>query len=433
MAYLLVVLDGAADRPEAELDGLTPLEKAKTPHLDRFALEGINGEIAVLKGGRVPQTHTGVLALLGYDLEPKRLPRGPIEALGHFGKSDSLQGALCARANFATVKDSRIVSRRVCRDLTQSESEILVDHVRSEVSGAIENAFWLKSISTYRLSLVFHAGRITLCSSISNTDPGYALNADYSVPQRDKEFPIASPRALDGSPEAQETAKLVSDFSALSHVALRSHPINLERERNGAPPANYIIIRDFGIGIPEVQSFREKHGLTASYIYQLPIERGLAQLLGMEHVSPLRKDSEEAELKHLADLLLEHSEEKEFVVLHVKGPDEPAHDGDWREKRRILESIDHNLFGELEKRLDYSRNIIIVTSDHATSWSIGTHTSDRVPVLVCGGSLERDEVVRFSERDCRKGSLGISSADQLLIRVRGLHESSKKRKSTRIE
>ena len=35
MKYILLVPDGAADDPLSELDGMTPLEAARTPNLDR--------------------------------------------------------------------------------------------------------------------------------------------------------------------------------------------------------------------------------------------------------------------------------------------------------------------------------------------------------------------------------------------------------------
>ena len=37
MKYLLVLGDGMADEPLAELGGMTPLEYAKTPNMDRIA------------------------------------------------------------------------------------------------------------------------------------------------------------------------------------------------------------------------------------------------------------------------------------------------------------------------------------------------------------------------------------------------------------
>ena len=43
MKYLLVLGDGMADEPLAELGGMTPLEYAKTPNMDRIAREGASG------------------------------------------------------------------------------------------------------------------------------------------------------------------------------------------------------------------------------------------------------------------------------------------------------------------------------------------------------------------------------------------------------
>ena len=37
MKYLVILTDGMSDEPQAQLNGLTPLQAAKTPHLDRLA------------------------------------------------------------------------------------------------------------------------------------------------------------------------------------------------------------------------------------------------------------------------------------------------------------------------------------------------------------------------------------------------------------
>ena len=78
---LLLVLDGVSDRPCPELAGLTPLQAALTPVLDRIALEGITGIMDTIGPGIRPGSDTAHLALLGYPPEKylyrQGTPRGP--------------------------------------------------------------------------------------------------------------------------------------------------------------------------------------------------------------------------------------------------------------------------------------------------------------------------------------------------------------------
>jgi len=80
---LIIVLDGLGDRPVAELDGLTPLEKANTPFFDNLASKGICAMVDPLVPGVPVSTHTGMALLMG--LTPNdtaNLARGPVEASG---------------------------------------------------------------------------------------------------------------------------------------------------------------------------------------------------------------------------------------------------------------------------------------------------------------------------------------------------------------
>src|SRR5207249_1545247 len=54
MKTLIVVAGGAADRPQEELGGRTPLEAAQTPMLDRLAREGRLGRMIPVPEGFRP-------------------------------------------------------------------------------------------------------------------------------------------------------------------------------------------------------------------------------------------------------------------------------------------------------------------------------------------------------------------------------------------
>src|SRR3989475_13292536 len=83
MKYVILLGDGMGDQPLAELGGRTPLQAAKTPHLDFLARNGELGLVKTTPDGFYPGGDVTQLAILGYD--PKKYYTGlaPLEAAGH--------------------------------------------------------------------------------------------------------------------------------------------------------------------------------------------------------------------------------------------------------------------------------------------------------------------------------------------------------------
>jgi 2,3-bisphosphoglycerate-independent phosphoglycerate mutase len=75
-------------------------------------------------------------------------------------------------------------------------------------------------------------------------------------------------------------------------------------------------------------------------------------------------------------------------------------------KRQLISIIDEHFLGKLLEKVSLRDCVFCVTADHATPCTLKAHSDDPVPVLVAGGNIEPDGVDVFSERTCRKGSLG---------------------------
>ena len=67
MKYILVVGDGMADEPIAELGNRTPLEAATTENMDLLARDGLVGMVKTIPDGFKPGSDVANLSLLGYD------------------------------------------------------------------------------------------------------------------------------------------------------------------------------------------------------------------------------------------------------------------------------------------------------------------------------------------------------------------------------
>lgn len=48
-------------------------------------------------------------------------------------------------------------------------------------------------------------------------------------------------------------------------------------------------------------------------------------------------------------------------------------------------------------------DIVIVTCDHATLCELGIHSSDKVPMLICGRGISADMQAKFLEKDASHG------------------------------
>src|ERR1700724_2645788 len=97
---ILLVADGLGGLP-LEPGGLTELETARTPNLDKCAQEGVCGLSIPVLPGITPGSGPGHLGLFGYDPLEYRIGRGILEALGinfAVGPKD-----VAIRGNFCTL------------------------------------------------------------------------------------------------------------------------------------------------------------------------------------------------------------------------------------------------------------------------------------------------------------------------------------------
>ena len=179
-----------------------------------------------------------------------------------------------------------------------------------------------------------------------------------------------------------------------------------------------ILTRDGGDRLPKFPSIQDQFGLHFGCFVEMPVEKGIALLTGMEVVTlPLPTGNYSQDYPLRAKLVLEAMEKFDGLYIHLKGPDEPAHDGNVEMKKEIIEMIDKYFFGQLLPSLSLEKVILAVTADHSTPCTLKAHSDDPVPLLIAGGGLESDGTAGFSERSCKSGSLGTIIGNQLMGRL----------------
>jgi len=395
----MAVLDGASDRPDGQQK--TPLEAAATPNLDALVRRGTLGSMYTVGKGIAPESDAGVFSLLGYDPLQTHLSRGVVESIG--ARVDFNEGDLALRAGFATVEGDKLVDRRSGRNLSTEEARQLATAVNSEVRLKNGTRFQFQATVGHRAVVVFRANGHKFSSEISNFDPAYVRTGKISIAQPGaKEYDIPKCDPLDDSPVAVKSAALVNEFGFKTRKALDSHPVNLQRRKQGKRPANFVLMRDAGTSKPIVQGFREKWGLKAAMIADLPAELGIGRLLGMD-VREIPPGTSLEDYRKRAELVLRLAGEYDFVYVHLKGPDEPGHDGLYDLKKQRIEEIDAGFFSHLRMAAKLQRTLLCVTCDHSTPWKDKGHSDDPVPVLVAGGSMKPDGSNRFTETGASSG------------------------------
>jgi 2,3-bisphosphoglycerate-independent phosphoglycerate mutase len=399
---LYVCLDGLGDDPIPEFGNRTPLEAAATPFLDSLAAGGRTGSVVTVGAGIAPESDIAVFAILGYDPREEHPGRGVVEALG--SGMDFTDGDLAYRVNFATAEGPVIIDRRVGRDLSSEEAGALAQEVNDKVTlpGA---TFELRPTVEHRGALVIRSRSGPLSAAVTNTDPAYRKEGSLGVALETFESEVARCEPLEDTEEARRAADLTNAFVEGAAKVLDASAVNEARRHAGRLPGNLILTRDAGDHVPKLQSIKERFGPAWGCFVEMPVERGIALLLGMEPVEAPRLIAD-GEYAQWAALAAEALGGFDALYVHLKGPDVPAHDGRAEDKREVIETIDRAFFGEVLPLLDLGRTVIAVTADHSTSCVRKAHTAEPVPLIVCGGPVRPDATGGFGERAASGGSLG---------------------------
>jgi 2,3-bisphosphoglycerate-independent phosphoglycerate mutase len=417
LKLIYIIIDGMGDLPVDELGGKTPLEAAETPNMDSLAKKGKTGLMYTVGKGMAPESDVAVVSILGYDPFQYHVSRGALETVG--AGLSMKTGDLAIRCNLGTVADDNrsILDRRAGRDLTQEEASQLTEAVTEQVELESHSAsFEIESTVTYRAALVIRSKDGLLSGNISNTDPAYKRVNSIGVADLNAEMVLKTCEPLDNTMEAKMSADLVNELTMKATSVLNNHEVNLRRAKEGKLKANVVLSRDAGSSIPQFPSLKELYGLDFVCLADMNVERGISTLAGMSLVDlPLPSKDLESDCKLRIKKLFEALPNYDCFYIHIKGPDEPGHDGNYKLKSELIEIIDNHFVGEMLKQIDLKDNLVCITADHSTPCSLKAHSDDPVPLLIAGCGLGADNVQEFSEKACKQGEIGVLNKGTELI------------------
>ncbi len=394
MKYIVVLGDGMADRPIAELGDKTPLEYADTPAMDRLSKLSEVGLVHTIPDGMKPGSDTANLSVLGYDPEKYYTGRSPLEALS-IGV-DMKETDIAMRCNIVTVStDDKPYAEKTILDhssgeISTEDAAVLLDAVKAELEDDIYK-FYVGT--SYRHLTIWDKGEV-----LELTPPHDVLGQVIG-----KYLP--------------EDKKL-REMMEKSYNILSSHPINIERMKNGLNPANSIWF--WGAGTrPCVTSFEEKNHKKGAMISAVDLLKGIAVGAKMKNISVDGADGTlntnyEGKAQAAVDVLLKDN--YDFVYIHVEAPDEMGHQGSVERKVKAIEYLDKRIIGPVSKALDETGTDyrMLVMPDHPTPICVRTHTSDPVPYMLYDSTSPRNNSWNYNEREAEAGGIYIAKGHEMI-------------------
>jgi len=348
--YLVLVPDGCADEPLAELDGRTPLEAAAMPRLARLAARSEVGLASVIPPGMAPGSDVGNLSILGYDPAEYHTGRAPIEAAAM--GVELAPDEVAYRCNLVTVDAAGTMVDFAAGHLTSEQSHPIVASLEHELGGG-------------RDGVRFHAGveYRHLC----------VLPADLADAE------CVPPHDLTGQPAVLPTGPAAAKLVALMDA---SKPIVAREAARVGSVASQIWLWGQGVR-PVLPDFTDRFGVEGRMSSAVDLVRGLGVLMGIEVVDvPGATAGFDNDYVAQRNAALTSLSDRDLFLLHVEATDEAGHQGAVGEKVTSLERWDAEVIGPLVDALDGEDFRVLLLPDHATPCALRTHTSDAVPYLL---------------------------------------------------
>ncbi|HOV22263.1 MAG TPA: 2,3-bisphosphoglycerate-independent phosphoglycerate mutase [bacterium] len=371
---LLLVLDGLGGIPHPET-GKTELETANIPNIDEFAKNGSCGLSIPVLPGITPGSGPGHISLFGYDPIKVLIGRGVLECLGigvNLGKED-----IAIRGNFATIDENDIVTDRRAGRISTDENKKIVDLISKNIKEINGVKISINTVKEHRCAIVLRGKNLS--PDVSENDP------------QKENLPLKEILPL--NQEGKFTASVLNEFEKKVKEILK----------NVNSKAKVILLR--GISkLPDVPTFQEKYKLKSACIATYPMYKGISKVVGMDIIEVGETVEEEF------DKLEKVYDNYEFFFLHIKKTDSMGEDGNFNGKVKFLEDVDKKIWRL--KKLNFSA--MAITGDHSTPSVLKGHSWHPVPLVIVSPNMIRDDIERFSERECAKGILGTIYAKQIM-------------------
>lgn len=393
MKYLVIIGDGMADNPVEALGGLTPLQKAHIPTIDRMAQKGMVGSAINCPKPLNPGSETAILSIFGCDPLKYFTGRSPMEAAAQ--GLTMVAGDAAFRCNLVALTPG---------DMPYEERKIL-SHSAGSIAGqdALDTIDAL--VSDPEFSAALREADMYIHPSPSFRPLAVKHNCDPKgirfIPPHDHLGEVCGQYL----PSGKDEAKVFEHLMRLANKVLEHHPVTQKRRASGKMGANGIWFWAEGTAVT-LPSFKAQYGVDGAVVSAVPLCHGIGILRGLE---PVFVEGATGELDTNFEGKLEASWEKinqyDFLCLHLEAPDECTHNGDLEGKLQAIEWLDSKLVAPLTERMekagmDYR---VLLLSDHKTLTSTRGHHGDPVPYLIYDSRVDTKNGGAYTEAQGEKG------------------------------
>ena len=393
MKYILVIGDGMADEPLAELGGMTPLQYAKTPAMDSIASAGVLGRALTIPEGQPAGSDTAILSIFGYDPRDSYTGRAPLEAAA----TDIVlfPGDVAYRCNMVTFEEGNI----------PFENKRIVSHSAGSIEGE-ESAELVRDLfETPGFREAAEAAGMAIYPALSFRHIAVQKAPDITglelTPPHDHLGEVLGQHL----PRGGKNAAVLERLMRLAHDTLYNHPMNEKRREEGKLPANGIWFWAEGTAV-QLSKFASKYGKSGVVISAVPLCQGIGALIGLDRIyvkgaTGVLQTNYEGKVDAALEVLKNH----DFAAVHIEAPDECSHDGDLDGKLQAIEWIDSRIIAPLTERLKKAgiEHRMLVISDHKTLMSTRGHDGTPVPYVIYDSRADRKTGYSFCEADAENG------------------------------
>lgn len=409
MKYVIIIPDGAADQPLAELGDQTPFEAADTPNLDALAEVGRQGTAATTPDGMPCGSDVCTMSLLGYDPRKYHKGRAPLEAAA-LGIDMSPEDWVF-RVNLVTVIDGKMQDHSAGH-ISSTESRRLLGEFAERMP--LDGVTLYPGVS-YRNIMVDRPR-----NDPRNAARGEGEDRDWS------ELATTPPHDIPGEPIRKHLpvggahAKLLEQFIAESEVFLADHEINLTRAEMGELPATHFW--PWGQGQrPVMPSFKEKYGLRGGMITAVDLLAGISEFIGWDRLDvPGQTSYHDNDYAAAGQHGIAALDDYDIVCVHIEAPDEAGHAADPATKVASVAAIDDFVVGPIHKALVERASgggeewRMLVLPDHYTLVNTRKHDPTPVPFLMAGHKVNAVLKRPFSEAHANASDLHIAHGHELM-------------------
>lgn len=395
MKYIIILGDGMADRPIAELGNKTPLMAANTPNIDELCRKGRCGRLITVPDDMPPGSEIANMAVLGYDVKKVYQGRGVLEAASMGIELEDTDIAM--RCNLICIENEKIKNHSAGH-ISNVEAKELITVLQEKLE--TEKVKFYPGVS-YRHLLVIKGEKNNVKCTPPHDVPG-SLFKDVLVKPVDDDVALSN---------------LLNNLIFKSQEILSKHPVNQKRVSEGKDPANSIWPWSPGIK-PKMKTLQELYGVSGAMISAVDLLYGIGKYAGMKAVkvkgsTGLYTTNYEGKAKAAVDAL----KEVDLVYLHIEASDEAGHEGDYELKKKTIEYLDSRVVKYIMKetaKMDEPVTIALIP-DHPTPCDIKTHTRDAVPFIIFKPDNAADSVLEYNEESVNEGYYGTLKGNGFML------------------